>query len=101
MLFVSLNIIAIIIIRFFAIMYYLLKTGHNNSILICLRKYENEVFFMEKKKNCSINCSVKQCAHNMETEDYCTLESINVGTHEPDPEVPECTDCNSFVKKSI
>ncbi len=55
---------------------------------------------MEKRKNCSINCSVKQCAHNMESENFCTLESINVGTHEPDPKVPECVDCNSFTKRS-
>ena len=55
---------------------------------------------MEKKKNSNIHCTVKQCANNMETEDYCTLDMVKVGTHESDPKVPECTDCNSFVKRS-
>ena len=55
---------------------------------------------MEKKKNCNIHCTVKQCANNLEHEDFCTLEMVNIGTHESDPEVPECVDCNSFVKRS-
>ena len=53
-----------------------------------------------KCKNESIRCSVSQCKHNMVTEDYCSLDSISVGTHEDDPEVPECTDCNSFCKRT-
>ncbi len=55
---------------------------------------------MDKKKNSCINCSVKQCTYNYETEDYCTLDRISIGTHERNPEVPECVDCNSFVKRS-
>ncbi|MBO4877218.1 MAG: DUF1540 domain-containing protein [Ruminococcus sp.] len=51
------------------------------------------------KKNECIKCSVSQCLHNLVTEDYCSLSSISVGTHESDPTVPECTDCNSFVKR--
>lgn len=53
-----------------------------------------------KCKNESIKCSVSQCKHNMVTEDYCCLDCISVGTHEDDPEVPECTDCNSFCKRT-
>lgn len=52
-----------------------------------------------EKKNPSIMCSVQQCKYHSGSEDYCTLNSINVGTHESDPTVPECTDCNSFEKK--
>ncbi|MBQ3566464.1 MAG: DUF1540 domain-containing protein [Oscillospiraceae bacterium] len=55
---------------------------------------------MEKKKNCNIHCTVKQCMNNMETEDYCTLDMVKIGTHESNPTEPECTDCNSFVKRS-
>ena len=51
----------------------------------------------DTKKNSSIQCSVSQCQYNMGNEQYCTLDSIEVGTHEPDPTMPECTDCNSFV----
>lgn len=50
-------------------------------------------------KNPSIKCSVEQCKYNDNTEKYCTLNSIEVGTHESNPKVPECTDCLSFVCK--
>lgn len=50
-------------------------------------------------KNSSIKCSVQQCKHHDSGENYCTLESIQVGTHEQNPTVVECTDCQSFVCK--
>lgn len=50
-------------------------------------------------KNSSIKCSVEQCKYNDNTENYCTLNAIEVGTHESNPKVPECTDCLSFVCK--
>lgn len=53
-----------------------------------------------KMKNPSIHCTVTQCQHNLGTEQYCGLNSISVGTHESNPTVPECTDCESFVKRS-
>lgn len=53
-----------------------------------------------KKKNSNIQCTVKQCEHNLCSENYCSLDKINVGTHESDPTVPECVDCNSFTKRS-
>ncbi len=52
-----------------------------------------------KKKNSNIHCSVTQCKHNMVTENYCGLDCICVGTHESNPTVPECTNCDSFVKR--
>ena len=54
----------------------------------------------EMKKNPNIRCSVSQCRYNMVSEDYCGLNCIHVGTHEANPTVPECVDCNSFVKRS-
>ena len=53
-----------------------------------------------KKKNSNIHCSVTQCTHNMVNENYCGLDCICVGTHESNPTVPECTNCDSFVKRS-
>lgn len=50
-------------------------------------------------KNPSIKCSVEQCKYHANSEDYCTLDAIQVGTHEKNPKVPECTDCNSFELK--
>lgn len=50
--------------------------------------------------NKSIRCNVEQCAnHSCETE-YCALNCITIGTHEPHPSVDQCTDCKSFQRKS-
>lgn len=50
-------------------------------------------------KNESINCSVTNCSYHAGSEDYCTLDSIKVGTHESNPTKKECTDCESFENK--
>lgn len=50
-------------------------------------------------KNESIQCSISNCAHHADAADYCTLDSIRVGTHEANPTKKECTDCESFVNK--
>ncbi len=47
-------------------------------------------------KNTAIQCTVEQCKHNCKTAPYCTLQAIRVGTHEKNPTVIECTDCQSF-----
>ena len=36
------------------------------------------------------------CAHHCQNEQYCGLESIQVGTHEAHPSMDQCTDCQSF-----
>ena len=50
-------------------------------------------------KNPSIKCSVQQCKYNDCSESYCTLDAIKIGTHEANPKMVECTDCQSFVLK--
>ena len=46
--------------------------------------------------NQSIACTVQQCRYHCENQNYCSLEKIQVGTHEAHP-----TDCQSFkVKES-
>ena len=52
------------------------------------------------QSNPSIQCSVKQCEYHSKDENYCTLNKIKVGTHEANPTAPQCTDCESFVKKT-
>ena len=52
------------------------------------------------EKNSSIGCTVNNCKYNNQSENYCTLEKIQVGTHESNPTQKECTDCNSFEMKS-
>lgn len=49
--------------------------------------------------NRSIQCTVAQCKHHCENENYCSLDTIMVGTHEADPTVKQCTDCMSFDRK--
>ena len=51
-------------------------------------------------KNESIKWTIKNCAYNAQSEDYCTLDAIKVGTHEMNPTKKECTDCESFVNKA-
>ena len=46
--------------------------------------------------NHSIRCTVEKCAHHCAGEAYCGLDSIQVGTHEVNPTVDQCTDCQSF-----
>lgn len=39
---------------------------------------------MEKCNEC-IRCTVDNCRHHHNTKNYCTLETIQVGTHEANP----------------
>ncbi len=55
---------------------------------------------MNDKANMSIGCSVTQCKYHSNSENYCTLSSIKVGTHEADPTMCQCTDCESFEKRA-
>lgn len=54
---------------------------------------------MNENPNKSIQCSVTSCKHHCTGVDYCSLNSIKVGTHEQDPTKDQCTDCQSFSMK--
>ena len=56
---------------------------------------------IEKNINQSIGCTVQQCRHHSQTQNYCSLDKIQVGTHEANPTMVECTDCESFEKGSL
>ena len=49
--------------------------------------------------NQSIKCTVTNCAHHCQDQNYCGLNAITVGTHETNPTKVECTDCQSFQMK--
>ncbi len=49
--------------------------------------------------NRSIQCTVQQCKNHCTNENYCSLESIMVGTHELNPTMDQCTDYKSFQLK--
>jgi len=46
--------------------------------------------------NSSIRCSVQQCEYHCGDVEYCSLDSIHVGTHEAYPTEKQCVDCDSF-----
>lgn len=49
--------------------------------------------------NRSIECVVTNCTHHCGNQDFCSLDAIRVGTHEANPTVDQCTDCQSFKLK--
>ena len=51
------------------------------------------------KANKSIECSVTQCRNHCANDHYCSLDKIQVGTHEANPTKDQCTDCLSFEMK--
>ena len=50
-------------------------------------------------KNTAIQCEVTSCENHCNDCNYCSLESIKVGTHEAHPTQSACTDCKSFKLK--
>ena len=58
---------------------------------------EDEI--MNRNANKCIECTVQQCAYHCDSENYCSLDRILVGTHEMNPTQDQCTDCKSFRKK--
>lgn len=51
-------------------------------------------------ENHRIVCTVKSCKNHNQKSDFCSLRKITVGTHEPRPAEPVCTDCKSFQLRS-
>ena len=72
------------------------KGKYAHTPYIILKKEENT---MNCHANKSIECTVQQCAHHCNEQNYCSLDRILVGTHEANPTVDACTDCMSFRKK--
>ncbi len=50
----------------------------------------------EKNINTCIHCSVHDCMYHSGSENYCSLESIRVAAHEPNPTDERGVDCRSF-----
>lgn len=68
--------------------------GHTVGIL-----YKKEDMVMNCHANKCIACTVQQCVHHCADSDFCSLDRIQVGTHEMNPTDNQCTDCKSFQKK--
>lgn len=50
--------------------------------------------------NKSIKCSVVSCENHNGNKNYCSLDSVTIGTHEPHPTECKCVDCEDFIAKS-
>ena len=52
-----------------------------------------------REANPNIRCTVNNCEYHYKDCDYCSLDKIEISTHEMNPTKCECTDCKSFVYK--
>lgn len=50
--------------------------------------------------NRSIKCNVPSCENHCGESNFCSLDCVCIGTHENDPAMIPCTDCQSFVNKN-
>jgi len=55
-----------------------------------------EEIAMNQTPNNSIKCSVTNCAHHCNGQNYCTLNEIKVGCCEPNATKCASTECASF-----
>ncbi|AWZ47518.1 DUF1540 domain-containing protein [Clostridiaceae bacterium 14S0207] len=49
--------------------------------------------------NESIKCTVTECKHHCNKDNYCTLDCIEVVKHDAHAKDCQCTDCASFIQK--
>ena len=49
--------------------------------------------------NKAIECNVVSCRNHCDSQDYCSLDHVRIGTHECHPSMDQCTDCLSFIQK--
>ena len=54
---------------------------------------------MTKNYNSCIKCSVDQCKNHSERAEYCAWNEVRIGTHEQNPTMKQCVDCESFELK--
>ena len=50
------------------------------------------------KANKAIECNVVSCRNHCDSQDYCSLDHVRIGTHECHPSMDQCTDCLSFIQ---
>ena len=60
-------------------------------------KTKRRFFIMEANRH--IGCNVNNCAYHCKDCNCCSLDHIEVGSHETNPTKAECTDCRSFKYK--
>lgn len=73
--------------------------GRDKLSAVNFRKTKGSFNMGTEYANKHIGCTIKNCAHHCCCEDFCSLDKIEVGTHEANPTVVQCTDCLSFKAK--
>ena len=53
----------------------------------------------EKKPNSCIKCDVTSCKNHCNSENFCSLSCVKIGTKESNPSGCRNVDCESFVAK--
>ena len=56
--------------------------------------------FEDNYANHCIRCTVRDCKYHSDSENYCSLDCIEVASHEKNPTSEKCVDCRSFECKS-
>lgn len=56
---------------------------------------------MKKDSNYSIHCTVEDCRYHCNKENYCSLDCVNIGSHEKNPVSERGVDCKSFECRSM
>lgn len=79
----------------------MISAAHNIITAIIRRIFVTKGSFIMGSEfaNKHIGCTIHNCANHCCCEDYCSLDKIEIGTHESDPSVVQCTDCLSFKAK--
>jgi hypothetical protein len=54
----------------------------------------------DKSPNQSIKCNVSNCKNHCNSQNYCSLNSVKIGTKDTNPMSCKCIDCESFEAKN-
>lgn len=60
---------------------------------------KGSIIMNREQANKAIACTITNCKNHCCNEDYCSLQKIQVGSHETNPTEKACTDCVSFEMK--
>ena len=74
--------------------------SHNTLAAECRKICTERMLIMGTEfENKHIGCTIHNCVNHCCGEDYCSLDKIEIGTHEANPSQVQCTDCLSFKAK--
>ena len=63
-------------------------------------KTKGDFKMSDKSPNQSIKCNVSNCKNHCNSQNYCSLNSVKIGTKDTNPMSCKCIDCESFEAKN-